>query len=51
MELCKFTEALQDKHPENVLIIHNMILARPYAQNWQVHVKPTQPYVGRGMRQ
>jgi len=51
MGSCKFTKALQEKNAENVLITHITILATLYTQNWQVHTKHIQPYVGREVRQ
>ncbi len=47
----KFTKSLQEDNAENVLIVHASTLAAPYAQNWQVHAKHTQSYVGREVRQ
>lgn len=50
MRSFRFTKALQAKNTENVLIIHNTILAALDTQSRQVHAKPTEPSVGREVR-
>jgi phosphatidylserine/phosphatidylglycerophosphate/cardiolipin synthase-like enzyme len=44
-------KAAQEKHAENVLIIHDKALAAQYTQNWEDHRQHRQPYIGRGVRQ
>jgi hypothetical protein len=43
-------EAAQEKHAENLLIIHNQALAMRYTRNWDAHRQHSQLYAGRGVR-
>ena len=44
-----FTKAAQEQNAENLLSIRDPALAAQYAQHWQTHLQPRQPYVGRGV--
>ena len=43
-------EAAQEKHAENLLIIHDQALAMQYTRNWEAHRQHSQLYAGRGVR-
>jgi len=43
-----FTKAAQDKNAENLLVIHDPVLASRYAMNWREHAGHSEPYGGRG---
>ena len=43
-----FTNADEENNAENLLIIHDKILAERYTKNWQGHAKHSEVYAGRG---
>lgn len=43
-----FTKAAESNNAENLLVIHDPDLAAKYTVNWQVHLKHSEAYLGRG---
>jgi phosphatidylserine/phosphatidylglycerophosphate/cardiolipin synthase-like enzyme len=39
-----FTKAAEENNAENLLVINDPVLAKRYAQNWQVHARHSEPY-------
>jgi phosphatidylserine/phosphatidylglycerophosphate/cardiolipin synthase-like enzyme len=39
-----FTKAAEENNAENLLVINDPVLAKQYAQNWQVHARHSEPY-------
>jgi phosphatidylserine/phosphatidylglycerophosphate/cardiolipin synthase-like enzyme len=42
-----FTKGAEEKNAENLLVIHEPELAKKYIQNWQEHLKHSEPYHGK----
>jgi len=42
-----FTKAAEEKNAENLLIIQSVELAKIYSENWQNHLKHSEPYSSR----
>jgi len=42
-----FTKAAEEKNAENLLIIKSKELAKVYTDNWLMHKKHSQQYVGK----
>jgi len=43
-----FTKAAEEKNAENLLVIHDKVLASKYADNWLKHAEHSDIYRGRG---
>ena len=43
-----FTKAAEENNAENLLVIHDKVLAERYIKNWQEHEKHSEVYVGKG---
>lgn len=39
-----FTKGAEEKNAENLLVIHDPVLARIYTENWQKHLGHSEPY-------
>jgi phosphatidylserine/phosphatidylglycerophosphate/cardiolipin synthase-like enzyme len=39
-----FSKAAEESNAENLLVIHDAVLAGKYATNWQAHAKHSEPY-------
>ncbi len=42
-----FTNAAQEGNAENLLVLHDSVLAAKYEQNWRNHLAHSEPYAGR----
>ena len=43
-----FTEQAEKSNAENLMVIHDRILAQRYLENWHDHEGHSEPYTGRG---
>ncbi len=43
-----FTKSAEEHNAENLLVIHDPLLAATYAANWKAHAAHSEPYEGRG---
>jgi len=43
-----FTKAAEENNAENLLIIDDAELAKKYTENWNLHLKHSEVYQGRG---
>lgn len=42
-----FTKAAEESNAENLLVVHDTLLAAKYMENWQQHFEHSEPYPGR----
>lgn len=42
-----FTSAAEERNAENVLIVHDRVLADKYADNWREHARHSEKYAGK----
>jgi phosphatidylserine/phosphatidylglycerophosphate/cardiolipin synthase-like enzyme len=42
-----FTRAAEEKNAENLLIVHDVELAKRYTENWKVHEGHSEMYQGK----
>ena len=43
-----FTKAAEENNAENLLVIHDKVVAERYTKNWEEHGKHSEVYVGKG---
>ena len=42
-----FSKAAEDDNAENLLVLRSSQLADAYYQNWEAHLKHSDPYIGK----